>query len=107
MKIVIVLFILFISSPLIAQVPQGINYQAVIRNSNGSTVNNMSVGLRLRILQGSVSGSSVYSESYTVTTSNIGLINVVLGQGTVISGVFNAINWGSGPYFIEVASDIS
>ena len=107
MKKLFILFIIFIAFQSNAQVPQGINYQAVIRNSNGTAVNNTSVGLRLRIIQSSATGSPIYAESFNVTTSNIGLINVVLGQGTVISGSFNAINWGAGPYFIEVASDVN
>ncbi len=107
MKNLTILFLLFLAFQSNAQVPQGINYQAVIRNSNGTTVNNTSVGLQLRIIQGSAAGTPIYAESHNVMTSNIGLINVVLGQGTVIAGVFNTINWATGPYFIEVASDIN
>jgi hypothetical protein len=98
----IALFVSFISN---AQVPQGINYQAVIRNTSGATVNNTAVGLRLNILQGSATGTVVYSESFSETTSNIGLVNVVLGQGNVLSGTFSSINWGSGSYFLEIAAD--
>ncbi len=98
---------LLLSTQLLAQVPQGINYQAVIRNLNGSTVNNTAVGLRLQILQGTASGVVVYGESFNEITTNIGLVNVVLGQGTVLNGNFTAIDWGAGPYFLEVAADAS
>ena len=105
MKRIILSLALFVSFLLNAQAPQGVNYQAVIRNTNGTTVNNAAVGLRLNILQGSATGTVVYSESFSETTSNIGLVNVVLGQGNVLSGTFSSINWGAGPYFLEIAAD--
>ena len=107
MKRFIILATIFITNTILAQAPQGINYQAVIRNPNGSTVNNSNVGLRFNILQGDPSGSVVYSESFTETTTNIGLVNVVVGDGTVLLGNFSSINWGEGPYYLEVAADAS
>ena len=107
MKTLITLILIAFSLNVSAQSPQGINYQAVIRNSNGVTVNNTQVGLRIRIIQGTSNGTPVYAEAFTETTSNIGLINVVVGEGSVIAGAFNSINWASGPYFIEVAADIN
>ncbi len=92
---------------LLGQAPQGINYQAVVRNANGTTVNNTAVGIQLRILQGSTTGIALYVEKFTPTTTNIGLVNFVIGQGTVIAGAFNTIDWGNGPYFIETGVDIS
>ena len=88
-----------------AQAPQGINYQAVIRNPNGTTVNNSNIGLQMRILQSSASGTAVYVETFSETTSNIGLVNIVIGTGTVVAGDFTTIDWGNGPYFMEVGAD--
>jgi hypothetical protein len=105
MKKVILVFSLFIALNSFSQVPQGINYQAAIRNTNGLTVNNANVGIRMNILQGSPSGTVVYSETFLETTSNIGLVNFVIGQGTPLAGTFSGINWGTGPYFLEVAAD--
>jgi hypothetical protein len=105
MKRVILCLALLVSYFSNAQVPKGINYQAVIRNINGTIVNNSLVGLRMRIIQGASTGAPIYVESFTETTSNIGLVNVVLGQGTVIAGSFSTIDWSSGPYFLEIAAD--
>jgi hypothetical protein len=107
MKKFALIVLLIISSQVFGQAPQGINYQAVIRNNNGTTVNNTAVGLRFRLIQGTANGTPVYAESFTQTTSNIGLVNVVLGQGTVIAGNFNTIDWSNGPYFLEIASDVA
>lgn len=107
MKKLILLGAMFFALNSQAQAPQGVNYQAVIRNTNGTTVNNSAVGIRMNILQGSASGTVVYSETFTETTSNIGLVNFVVGEGNVVSGDFSTINWGAGPYFLEVAADAS
>lgn len=107
MKKLVLISCLFFVSFIYAQAPQGINYQAVIRNPNGSTINNSTVGLRLNILQNNATGNSVYSEKHTPLTSNIGLVNVVIGQGTVISGAFSSIDWSQGPYFIEIGVDLT
>jgi len=107
MRTIILYFTLFLSLFSNAQAPPGINYQAVIRNTDGTTVNNAPVGLRLNILQGTADGTVEYSETFSVTTSNIGLVNIVLGQGNVLSGTFNSINWGAGPYFLQIDADAS
>ncbi len=94
-------------SSLIAQTPQGINYQAVIRNLDGSIISNQDVGLKIEILQESVSGSLVYSEAFTVTTNSFGLVNVIIGTGTVLNGDFNLIDWPSNQFFLQVSADES
>ena len=99
--------ILFFPSIFLAQAPESMNYQAVIRNGSGELVTSQQVGLRIKILQGSASGSSVYEETYLPTTNAYGLVNLQLGTGTVQSGTFSSIDWGNGPYFVETAADVS
>ena len=53
-----------------AQSPNKMSFQAVIRDASGELVANQSVGLRMSILQGSVSGSSVYTETHSPTTNS-------------------------------------
>ena len=49
-------------------VPDAINYQSVLRNSNGSAVPNQNVSIRFSILQGSVLGTFVFQEEHSITT---------------------------------------
>lgn len=106
MRIIIFLLItVLFPSILMAQAPQGINYQAVIRDLSGNTINNSTVGIRVNIRQNSGTGTIVYSESFTPTTNNLGLVNFVIGQGNVLSGTFSSINWSTGVYFCELALD--
>lgn len=86
-----------------SQSPQGINYQAVIRNSSGSPISSQNVGIKFSIRNGS--STVVYSETHAVTTNAFGLVNLVIGQGTIVSGTFNSIDWGNGTYTTELAVD--
>lgn len=104
-KIILSVAALLLTMKLFAQAPQGINYQAVVRNSSGATINNTAVGMRVSIRQNGPAGTIVYSESFTPTTSSLGLVNFVIGQGTVLSGTFNTIDWGNGTYFCEIGVD--
>jgi hypothetical protein len=40
-----------------------------------------------------------------VITSQYGLVNFVIGQGTILSGTFSAINWSTGNYWVSLAVD--
>ncbi|MES2397543.1 MAG: collagen-like protein, partial [Bacteroidota bacterium] len=105
--ILILSIFLTIGFTLKAQAPQGFNYQAVARNNSGVAVTNQSIGLKINLRQGTATGTIEYSETHTVTSSNIGLLNLIIGEGTVVNGTFNAIDWSAGPYFIEISMDVA
>jgi len=88
-----------------AQAPQKMSYQAVIRNSSNALITSSPVGMQISILQGSATGSVVYSETQTPSTNANGLVSLELGNGTVVTGTFTAINWANGPYFIKTETD--
>ncbi len=66
------------SGIILAQSPEKMSYQAVIRNSSDQLVTNTQVGIRISILQGSVDGASVYIETQSPTTNANGLISIDL-----------------------------
>lgn len=102
----LLLGILLLKSPYIsAQVPQKMSYQAVIRNTSNALIVNSSVGMRISIIQGSPSGTSVYVETQKPTTNANGLLSIEIGTGTTISGNFSTINWSNGPFFIRTETD--
>jgi hypothetical protein len=90
-----------------AQAPNRMSYQAVIRNSSNTLVTNQAVGMRISILQGSPTGTIVYSEIYNpnpLTNAN-GLVSIEIGAGIPVTGTFASINWANGPYFIQTETD--
>ena len=88
-----------------AQAPQKMSYQAVVRDANNTLVANQNVSARISILQGSATGSAVYTETQTVATNANGLMTLSIGEGTVVSGNFGSIDWANGPYFLKSEID--
>lgn len=107
MKKLLLSLSVFISLLLNAQAPQGFNYQASIRDASNVIVANQNVGLRVTLIKDSISGINVYQETFSDSTSATGVVNIVIGTGTVVSGSFSSIDWGNGPYFIEIAVDVN
>lgn len=104
-KINLLLTVLFFSTQLLAQAPPKMSYQAVIRNASYNLVANTPVKMRISILQGSTSGTAVYSEIHSVTTNANGLVSIEIGGGTNPTGSFSNINWGNGTYYIKTETD--
>lgn len=105
-KIIIAVACMLSMNTLLAQAPEGFKYQAVVRNASGTILSSQNVGMQLTIQQGSIGGTSVYSETFTATSNNYGIVNLEIGTGTT-TGNFAAIDWANGPYFIETATDIT
>ncbi len=77
---------LILCTALMAQAPQGISHQAVIRNTQGELVTGKNIGIRVSILQGSAGGTAVYVETHTPTSNAHGLITYVIGSGNPEAG---------------------
>ena len=93
------LFILFIS-PLLAQPPQGINFQAVARNASGVPYSTQALGVSFLVQDGG--GNTVYQETHNVVTDPYGLFEAVVGTGTPVSGSFAALDWGNNQYQVQI-----
>jgi len=89
-----------------AQAPQKMTYQAVVRNSSNALVQNTTIGMKVTLLQGSITGTVVYVETHTALTNDNGLLNIEIGGGAVVSGTYqNGIYWDGGPYFLKTEID--
>ncbi|MDI1256076.1 MAG: hypothetical protein PSV16_08225 [Flavobacterium sp.] len=99
-----ILFLL-LSISAFAQVPQGISYQAIALNGSGNPVVSGNVGIRLSLMDNAATGTVIYKETHTKTTNAQGLFNLVIGQGTAITGTFAAVNWGTNSKFLKVELD--
>lgn len=104
LKTLVVLCAVLCTAELMAQVPQGFNFQAVARDANGELLANTSLGVKISILKGSEEGASVYSETQTPTTNATGMIQLVIGEGTSEED-FSAIDWSSNNYFVKLEID--
>ena len=107
MKIYTLVSAVLLSISLLAQAPTKMSYQSVIRGANNTLVIEKTVGVRISILQGNESGSSVYSELHTPTTNSNGLASLSIGGGKNTTGDFAKIDWSKGPYFVKTETDVA
>ena len=87
---------------IVAQAPQGFNYQATVRNNTGALIINKSVSFKFNIIPTSANGTAAYSESQTVTTDDLGQVSLVIGKGTATTGTFATIDWATGTYYLGI-----
>lgn len=104
MKKLLLLFLLpfLTAATLMAQPPQQMNYQAVIRDASGQPLpNGTVVKIRFQIHDGSPMGPVVYQEVMTTNTNQFGLINVQIGS----TGDLSFVDWGSAAKYLQVEVD--
>ncbi len=89
---------------LMAQAPEGIHYQAILRDAQGAIMANEALTTNFQIRQGSANGNSVYAESHSLQTNELGLLTAVVGSGTSTDN-FSNIDWSAGPYFLATEID--
>ena len=87
------------------QTPEKMTFQAVIRDASNTLLSNQNIGMQISILQGSINGNSIYTETHNPVSNNNGLVNLEIGDGTVASGNFSTISWSNGPFFIKTETD--
>ena len=92
---------------LVAQSPQTISYQAILRDNLGVLIQDENnVGVLVPILQGSlIENNVVYMEDHTTSTNANGLFTIEIGNGVAASGNYPSIEWGAGPFFLKTEID--
>ena len=104
MKNSLIAFVLILTSTLSlqAQTPQGFNYQATVRNADGALIVNQNVNFRFNIQQGSATSNPVFTETHFVSPDDLGQVNLIIGDGTAVTGNFTLIDWSLGSYFLGI-----
>src|SRR5687768_5527176 len=88
---------------MLAQAPQALNYQAVVRNASGQAVgSNTPVKLRFSIRDLSITGTVVFTETVNTTSNQFGLVNVKIGT----NGNLGIVNWGNGEKYLQVEIEV-
>ncbi|MDZ4847128.1 MAG: hypothetical protein SH857_16465, partial [Chitinophagales bacterium] len=88
-----------------AQMPQGIKYQAVARNSQGEILANQNINLRLTLVDSVQAGALVFRENHKIGTNQFGLFNVTIGQGINKVADLTNIPWATGDIYMLIEMD--
>jgi uncharacterized protein (TIGR02145 family) len=102
---ILMLIGMLLTANLLAQSPEKLSYQAVIRDAGNALVTNQTISMKISILQGVPNGPAVYEELHSKATNANGLFSTEIGTGTLLSGNFSSIDWANGPYFIKTETD--
>jgi hypothetical protein len=98
------LLLLLATVSILAQTPEKMSYQVILRDASNVLLTNQEVGMQISILQTNITGTALYTETQTKTTNINGLLSLEIGTGTS-SDNFSAMDWSAGPYFIKTATD--
>ncbi|QXP61572.1 tail fiber domain-containing protein [Olleya sp. HaHaR_3_96] len=96
---------LLITVTTLAQTPEKMSYQALVRNATDDLVSNQAIGMQISILETTATGTAVYVETQNPTTNINGLVTLEIGSGSIVSGDFTTIDWSAGAYFIKTETD--
>ena len=87
-------------------VPKGIFYQAVARDTYGKELVNKDIDVKFSIISGTPLGTIVYQELHShVITSKFGVFTRVIGNGTHVGGIYedlSQIQWSQADHFLKV-----
>ena len=97
-KLTIIAFLIALAS--IAQ--NGINYKALIKDTNGNILNTQGIDMVFSI---QYEGNTIYSELQQIVTDNNGIAIATIGEGSSITGVFDTITWDIGNLDLNVQID--
>lgn len=102
MKVFISLWIL-LSISLSSFAQQGINYKAIIKDTNGNILATEFMNVQFTIHETSPTGTIVYQEDYNYTTDTNGMIILNIGSDPTPSiGAFEDINWSADIHFLQM-----
>jgi len=95
---------------LVAQAPQGFNYQAVARDTDGSLLASETIDVKIGIRSGNETGPLVWEETHSVTTNEFGLFTLKIGDVTATPGsgsaaTFSDVDWSTGAHYLAVEID--
>ncbi len=79
-----------------------INYQGVANEATGDAIINTPISIQIALKFGSPSAVASYLETHSVTTDANGVFSLQIGNGTVVSGNYNTLNWGTMASYITV-----
>lgn len=96
--LLLLLFLAAIPIQLSAQSPQGFSYQAVVRDG-GNVLANQLVSIEFTIEE---NGIALYQETHSVSTNQYGLVTAIIGEGAVLTGDFETLDWAGSSFDMNV-----
>jgi hypothetical protein len=94
--------LMLVPSSFAQSVPLGMKYQAVARDSKGQIIANQKISLKITLLSDG-NNTTYYTEVHDITTNELGLFTLVVGEGKVDKGVFKDVPWSTQDIWMQVS----
>ncbi len=78
------------------------SYQAVVRGADGKLLPNKEVSMRISMLNNNV---TYYQEKHEAISNAYGNVNIIVGEGEVLSGKFSDVPWSTMKVMLKVEID--
>lgn len=108
MKNLIILLIVFLTFSIDMQaqvIPAGMKYQAVARDLKGQVLANKEISLQIGLFTNEETKSYEYKERHQITTNELGLFTITIGEGNALKGSFKEVPWSKEQVWVELAID--
>lgn len=89
------------------QIPQGISYQAALRQPGGTLSTNAAIGVRFSMVHSMEESVVYYTEVQALQSNDYGRISAVVGGGDVVFGSFGDVPWSMGALALKVEVDFN
>jgi hypothetical protein len=100
---ILILFVLAVATLYAQNVPQTVNFSAVLRDTTGNIQPDTNVRLQLILREGGPEGNPIYTTTTTTTTNSNGYVSVMLNRGLSSFGTpFTQIPWENGDFWFQV-----
>ncbi|MCO6492887.1 MAG: hypothetical protein J5I98_30995 [Phaeodactylibacter sp.] len=94
-------FMLGFTTLINAQAPHAFNYQAVVRNADGTPIEDSDISVQIIILR---EDSAVYQEEHFGVETHKGLFAISVGEGNTDDN-FSTVDWQNGAYYLKAKVD--
>lgn len=106
MKYILTITLHLLSVIIFAQMSEKLNFQFTVNNNN-QVVSNQTISIKINIIKDFNEDFPVYVETHMSHSNINGLVSIIIGDGTVISGDISKIHWASGNYLVKTEYDIN
>ncbi len=100
---ILIIFVLAVATLFAQNVPQTVNFSAVLRDTTGNILPDTNVRLQLILREGGPEGNPIYTTTTTTTTNSNGYVSVMLNRGLSSYGTpFTQIPWENGDFWFQL-----
>ncbi|OFY63512.1 MAG: hypothetical protein A2Y71_12190 [Bacteroidetes bacterium RBG_13_42_15] len=88
----------------LSQIPQGFNYQAIVRDGSNEILANKDMTITIGLHADSGTGTLLWEEEHDVTSNQFGLVSMIVGEGNRTDGtklLFTDIDWSEQKVYLE------